>query len=219
MTPSFSSSTTTSFEAFPLLSQDLVVHLAAFLDGRTLMGLALCSRALHKALLLPSALSLWRDLLEQDVNGAKLLRRRAHHQQHHQQQASKAQPHDHELYGVAHRLAHLSSTKPVAWQQLPRVPAGTPNAPPPMEGHTACLLDERWMVMIGGFTRFGVRNDVFVLDTVAALDAPYPQWRRFPLPRRTEGMPVYGHVCCALSSTHVAVFGGVSLPPTHPPSP
>ncbi len=34
-----------------------------------------------------------------------------------------------------------------------------------MEGHAAALLDDRWMVVVGGFGMRGVENEVTVLDT------------------------------------------------------
>lgn len=36
-----------------------------------------------------------------------------------------------------------------------------------MEGHAATLLEDRWMVMVGGFGTRGVENEVYMLDTWA----------------------------------------------------
>lgn len=214
-----------------------MLYMATFLDGSTLMCLAMGSTTQQSLLLPPvssgpfssslkksSGFALWYDLLRHDEIGWKLLRRQKHHEIVSKASNSESPTVPHQLYGTMDRLRRLGAASGVAWHPLPR-PNARLGAPPAMEGHAACLLDDRWMVMVGGFTSYGVRNDVFVLDTWAPLSAPHPEWIRFPGPgvhqRQEPGdvydhaqaisLPVYGHVCCPLGPRHVAVFGGVTM--------
>ena len=45
------------------------------------------------------------------------------------------------------------------------------NSNRPQEGHSACLLNDRWMVVVGGYGG-GIVNDVTVLDTYLLPESP-----------------------------------------------
>eukprot|EP01052_Picozoa_sp_SAG31_P001045 SAG31_NODE_34_length_31842_cov_31.677850_1_plen_239_part_00 len=103
----------------------------------------------------------------------------------------------------AYRLSALmtSDTASIRWSR-----AALRDQNRPQEGHSACLLDERWMIVVGGFGG-GIINDVTVLDTFRL---PHnPMWVRAEMTGR-QPRAKYGHTSTALpDGKTVAVLGGV----------
>ena len=110
-------------------------------------------------------------------------------------------------YMRAAKLADgLTSLEHGSWHQM--LPPFAARAPPAQEGHSSVLLDNRWWVVVCGFTNEGIQNTPFVCDTWALERKAPLAWSRL----RTAGdtpRPKYGHTVCGIGPRQLAVVGGV----------
>ena len=188
------------------LNDELALLFCAFLPGSALGMLACCSKRWRR---LAGAAELWRGVLREEFRGlgaelqdrAERIHRLARPPPAAGEQAAAAPlpaPSSERAlrrrFELATRIS-ASDTR-VRWQKLKMG-----NQWRAQEGHSAALLDGRWMVVVGGFGG-GIRNDVAALDTFS-LSSESPSW----IPVQVSGTrprPKYGHTSTALPPS---IFG------------
>ena len=176
---------------FDRMPQELICQCLSWLGSRDLASACATCASTRQA-----ALDVWDEVIvREDGLALELLRR-----------APAAGPSIRRYTQVTKRAEALQALDGAGWCQV-----GTTQRRdrlPGQEGHSSVLLDDRWWLVVCGFTDMGLTNSVFVCDTWALERGEALTWRRL----RSEGEAPrrkYGHSACSVGELSLALLGGV----------